>query len=373
MKYDPSRLNRKEFLTDQQRHDLGRLNHEGAIWNELQQNPRMIDEVGLDFVHASSKVEGNQYSRLETEILLKIGITAGGKPLHDALMLKNLDSTYRRLFSDVVMPGSDLAGRHTAPVVTEVSLGLAKDLHAKIMRGLLPDYELGTIRQQPVTIGASSYHPLDDVKQLRAEVDFLFAQVKSIESPFDRAIYMGLNMSYLQFFPDGNKRTARFLQNTVLAQAGQSPLFFHVNFVEDYLSGLLQYYETGASDKFVDFFLKNYIHTYDNHFKHLPTARSSPVVISLARASVPESFEQKNDNQPLVSRLRASIEKRDVVEEKPDTAGHSTPRGELSESGVAQAMHSMDVIAKSLAQTKVQTKVQTKAGQADWTGRTKRP
>lgn len=51
---------------------------------------RNIEEIGIDFVYSPAKLEGNTYNQYDTQALLKLGQTAGGKLYSDAVMLINL-------------------------------------------------------------------------------------------------------------------------------------------------------------------------------------------------------------------------------------------------------------------------------------------
>jgi len=132
------------------------------------------------------------------------------------------------------------------------------DLHKVLMAELLPPSQLGLVRAGPVTIGASTYRPLSSSIRLKEEIKVLFSENEKYTDPFERAIHLHCNLAYLQFFQDGNKRTARLMQTAALAQCGITPLFFRDTLIDQYQRATVTYYETGSYEPYIDFFTKNY-------------------------------------------------------------------------------------------------------------------
>lgn len=243
MRYDPSHLIHREILTDEQRALLHAMAAACPISQVLDDN-RHYEEWMVDFVYTSAKIEGNTYDRIDTDNLLRLGITAGSKRYSDAKMLVNL----REGFS-VVMK---------ADAKTVLNEDYLCDLHKELMTELLPVSQQGLVRTSPVTIGASSYRPLSDPLKLKEELKALFAENERYNDAFERAIHLHCNLAYLQFFHDGNKRTARLMQTAALAQSGITPLFFKDTLIDQYQRSTVNYYETGSYESYVAFFMKNY-------------------------------------------------------------------------------------------------------------------
>lgn len=243
MRYDPSQLIHREILTDEQRALLHAMAAACPISQVLDDN-RHYEEWMVDFVYTSAKIEGNTYDRIDTDNLLRLGITAGSKRYSDAKMLVNL----REGFS-VVMK---------ADAKTVLNEDYLCDLHKALMTELLPVSQQGLVRTSPVTIGASSYRPLSDPLKLKEELKALFAENERYNDAFERAIHLHCNLAYLQFFHDGNKRTARLMQTAALVQSGITPLFFKDTLIDQYQRSTVNYYETGSYESYVAFFMKNY-------------------------------------------------------------------------------------------------------------------
>ena len=205
---------------------------------------RNYEEMAVDFIYTSAKIEGNTYDRIDTDNLLRLGVTAGGKRYSDAVMLVNL----RDGFSMAMAAEKD----------EQIDLDYLGRLHKVLMKDLLPVHEQGIGRTSPVIIGASSYKPLNDPQHLRTEVKFIFAEADKYDDPFERSIYLHCNLAYLQFFRDGNKRSARLIQTATLVSGDKLPLFFNDSLIDKYQRATVGYYETGDYAPYVAFFKENY-------------------------------------------------------------------------------------------------------------------
>lgn len=206
---------------------------------------RNFEEAAVDFVYTSAKIEGNTYDRIDTDGLVRMGVTAGGKKHTDALMIVNLKSA----FDDVMQ----------ADVNTVIDRDYVCNLHKVLMESLLPKKEQGMVRMSAVSIGATEYQPLESFTKLTEEMKTIMQVANRYNDPFERAIYLHCNLAYLQYFKDGNKRTARLTQTAALTQSGILPLFFSASLIEKYKRSVISYYETGEYRAYIDFFKENYL------------------------------------------------------------------------------------------------------------------
>lgn len=243
MQYNSSRLNARPILSRERGVSLHAMAAACPLSTVLIDN-RHYEEWMVDFVYTSAKIEGNTYDRIDTDNLLRLGITAGSKRYSDAKMLVNLRD------------GFSIAMK--ADASTRLDEDYLCDLHKVLMAELLPPSQLGLVRTGPVTIGASTYRPLSGPLRLKEEIKVLFAENEKYPDPFERAIHFHCNLAYLQFFHDGNKRTARLMQTAALAQCGITPLFFRDTLIDQYQRATVTYYETGSYEPYIDFFMKNY-------------------------------------------------------------------------------------------------------------------
>lgn len=230
--YVPARLDCFHVFNDEEIQELFRRAHENPL-SSLLTNPRWREESAIDFAHTSAKIEGNTYTRADTITLLKMGQTAGGKLFQEAQMILNLREAY-----DMVL--------HRSQWIFNNPLDAIRVLHRLLMKGLLPEEHLGATRKtRGVLIGGSTYVPPDGVNFLEKQVARIFENIPKIGDPFSASLYAACNLSYLQFFEDGNKRTSRVFQNAVLIAAGLPPVHFPASMSGQYVESQLNYYEHG--------------------------------------------------------------------------------------------------------------------------------
>ncbi len=243
----------RPILNEQEKALLHRL--AGAYpLKQFMSDARNYEEIAVDFVYTSAKIEGNTYDRIDTDNLLRLGITAGGKKYSDAIMLINL----RDGFSQAMAVESKV----------NLDLDYCCGLHKVLMRDLLPAHEQGLVRSSAVNIGATDYKPLADPERLRTEAKFIFSEAKRYDDPFEHSIYLHCNLAYLQYFRDGNKRTARLMQTAALTRGGLLPLFFLDRLIDQYRRATVTYYETGDYAPYIHFFIENYTLAVGNLLGH---------------------------------------------------------------------------------------------------------
>ncbi len=96
---------------------------------------------------------------------------------------------------------------------------------------------------------------------LDAELEVLLKVANTIDDVFERAVYTHLNLAYLQYFLDGNNRTARLMQTAILADQGIMPLLLRVEDIIPYQTSVLEYYETGNYSSYAQLFVNGYQYT----------------------------------------------------------------------------------------------------------------
>ncbi|CCD28935.1 Putative Tou1 (fragment) [Candidatus Glomeribacter gigasporarum BEG34] len=89
MEYNPAFAAQRAILSETDKRALHALSQAYTL-NRFRADARNYEEMRVDFVYTSARIEGNTYDRIDTDNLLRIGITAGGKRYSDAVMLINL-------------------------------------------------------------------------------------------------------------------------------------------------------------------------------------------------------------------------------------------------------------------------------------------
>jgi len=243
MQYNPGFVAHRPILTEESKSVLHTL-AQACPLDRFRADVRNYEEMTVDFVYTSAKIEGNTYDRIDTDNLLRMGVTAGGKRYTDAIMLINLRNGFDQIMQ--IEPN------------TPLDFDYLCDLHKLLMKDLLPVDQQGLGRKDAVKIGATLYKPLADPARLRTEVKFILAEAEQYGDVFERAIYLHCNLAYLQYFKDGNKRTARMMQMAAMVRGGVLPLFFSDAFIDRYTRATVGYYETGDYEPYASFFTENY-------------------------------------------------------------------------------------------------------------------
>lgn len=199
----------------------------------------------IDFSWASSRLEGNTYSLLETRELLENGDPAPGKSADEAQMLRNHAAAIQYVLDharDIRVAPAEIRG-----------------LHKLLSRGLLSNEDdEGRVRQGIVEIGHSAYHPASPPQVLEEGLGTIADKARAITDPYEASAFLLAQISYLQPFMDVNKRTARVCCNIPLLKAGLCPLSFFGMSDEAYINALLAYYETHATAPLVAVYRDGY-------------------------------------------------------------------------------------------------------------------
>lgn len=179
----------------------------------------ILNRLLIDLSWASSQLEGNTYSRLDTRALIEHGQVAQGKAATETQMILNHKTAIELLVESVERQGSESAAgldRYTL-----------MNLHAALSENLLPNpADEGRVRQHIVEIGKSVFRPLSVPQQIDEALAMLLTKASQIGDPFEQAFFMLVHVPYLQPFADINKRTSRLIANLPLFRANLCPLTF---------------------------------------------------------------------------------------------------------------------------------------------------
>lgn len=190
----------------------------------------ILNRLLIDLSWASSQLEGNTYSLLDTIELIEHGKAGKGKTANETQMILNHKTAIELMVENVDTIGFD---RHTI-----------MNLHSALSENLLPDPAgEGQLRQHPVGIGKSVFRPLSTPQKINAEFDLLLQKATQINDPFEQSFFIMVHLPYLQPFGDINKRTSRLAANLSLFRANLCPLTFIDVPEEAYSRAILGVYE----------------------------------------------------------------------------------------------------------------------------------
>ena len=213
---------------------------------------RIMERLLIDLAWASSRMEGNTYSILDTERLLRFGEAATGKDRKEALMILN----HKEAIEYVVDSLDDIG-------ITRLDIC---NLHALLADGLLIDPAMaGRLRRTPALISQSTYTPLEDRYGIDEEFGILIDKAAAISDPFEQSFFLLVHIPYLQAFDDVNKRTSRIASNIPLLKAGLAPMSFVTMDDERYIDGLIGIYELNNVALLRDVYMDAYFTSAANY------------------------------------------------------------------------------------------------------------
>ena len=211
---DSYQPNRSAYLPEPLRRQLHKMGSTGASTRPAGTYGRAIlNRLLIDLSWASSHLEGNTYSRLDTSALIEQGTVAAGKAQTETQMILNHKAAIELLIDNISTAGFN---RYTV-----------MNLHSALSENLLPNpADEGRVRQHLVEISQSTYRPLDVPPQIIIQFDTLLEKANQISDPFEQAFFVMVHLPYLQPFADVNKRTSRLAANLPLLQHNLCPLTF---------------------------------------------------------------------------------------------------------------------------------------------------
>lgn len=211
---------------------------------------REMERLGIDLSWKSSQIEGNTYSLLETERLLKEKKTANGKTREEATMLLNHKDAL-----DFILDVPDY--------LQEINVSRIEDIHSILTKELGVDRN---IRHRRVGITGTNYLPLDNEFQIREALEEMVNLINGKSNVFEKALLALVLLSYIQAFADGNKRTARIVSNGILIANGYCPISFRTVDSIDYKKAMLIFYEQNNIAAIKEIFIDQFLFAVNSYF-----------------------------------------------------------------------------------------------------------
>lgn len=210
---------------------------------------RELERFIIELSWKSSQIEGNTYSLIETETLIKQNIKAQGHSEEEAVMILN----HKKAFEVILEKKDSFQQLDFADVVR---------LHQVLTKGLVTS----GIRSQKVRISGTQYEPLSDKQEIKNALKLLIKHVNKTKYPPEKALTLAIMIAYIQPFADGNKRTSRMLSNAVLLGYDYPPLSYRNINVNEYRSAMIVFYETNNLFNFKSQFIKQLKYSIGNYF-----------------------------------------------------------------------------------------------------------
>jgi hypothetical protein len=205
----------------------------------------ILSRLLVDLSWASSRLEGNTYSRLDTQNLIVHGQAAQGKGAIETQMILNHKAAIEMLIEDTNEVGFDAF--------------TFKNLHAVLSQDLMRDPQAsGRLRRRLVEISGTVFHPAAMPQVIEDCFELLLSKAAAIPDPFEQAFFLMVQLPYLQPFEDVNKRVSRIGANLPLNQHNLCPLSFIDVPERAYIEGTLGVYELNEVDLLRDVFVWAY-------------------------------------------------------------------------------------------------------------------
>ncbi len=209
-----------------------------------------FERITIELSWKSSKIEGNTYTLMDTETLIKEHKEAEGHDKKEAVMILN----HKRALDYI------LANRKK---FTTLSIRTVEDVHRLLVEGLEVNHG---IRTRAVGITGTAYRPLDNEHQIVEAVEKAVVAINAVKDTWNKALLSLLLVAYIQPFEDGNKRTSRLLANACLLAHDVCPLSFRSIDETEYKKAITLFYELNNASLMKKLFTEQWRFAVANYF-----------------------------------------------------------------------------------------------------------
>jgi len=209
-----------------------------------------FERLTIDLSWKSSRIEGNTYSLIDTEILIKENKEAVGHKKEEAIMILN----HKKAIDYILNEKENFK---------KITVRKIEDIH-----GLLTQ-ELGIskgVRKSLVGVVGTRYRPIDNEFQIKEALEKTVKIINTVGNPLLKSLIAILLISYIQPFEDGNKRTSRMLGNALLLAYSFCPLSFRSIEEVDYKKAMILFYEQNSARFFKELFIEQFNFATNNYF-----------------------------------------------------------------------------------------------------------
>lgn len=213
------------------------------------QKSREFERLSIELSWMSSKIEGNTYTLIETELLLEKNKSSDERTKAETEMILN----HKEALSYI---------KDHIQEFKELKLATVKKVQKILIRNLAED----GLRNISVGITGTLYRPLSKKRKLEVELLKIIKLLNSKNLVYEKALLANLLIAYLQPFIDANKRTARFVANAILLANGFVPLSLLTLDEIEYKRAVILFYEQNNVSLFKKIFIEQYIFATENYF-----------------------------------------------------------------------------------------------------------
>jgi len=209
-----------------------------------------LERLMIELIWKSSQIEGNTYSLIDTEVLIKERKEASGHNKEEATMILNHKYALDYIFSQ-------------KNKFKRISVRQIEAVHELLIKGL--GVSKGP-RKNLVGIIGTNYKPLDNQYQIKESLEKTVKAINKSANPLEKALVANLMLAYIQPFEDGNKRTSRLIGNALLLANGYCPLSFRSIDESAYKKAMILFYEQNSAYFFKELFVEQFKFAVNNYF-----------------------------------------------------------------------------------------------------------
>lgn len=193
----------------------------------------------VDNIYKSANLEGIAVTFADTYAFMN-NVNTGNISVDDMLKLKGLKDGWEYVINHVN---------------EELTIDFIKKIHFEVCKGQ-NIYPLGEFRDKGVGITGTSWRP-----KLPSECDYdeELKEILSNKNKLERCIDLFCWLQRSQMFLDGNKRVANLVANKEMIKNGQGIIAVPVEEIGNYLTKLIEYYESGDNTKLKEWLYENCI------------------------------------------------------------------------------------------------------------------
>ena len=209
-----------------------------------------IERITVEFSWKSSQLEGNTYSLLDTERLIKDRVSAKGHSVAESTMILNHKEAMDFIFQN-------------RTEFKRLNMAEVEEIHKTITKDLGVNFGL---RKIPVGVIGTDYKPLDNQFQIKGVLERLCERINNLSFPVEKAMALIAMVSYIQPFEDGNKRTSRVLGNAILMAHDFCPLSYRSVDEVEYKKAMILFYEQNSIAYFKEIFITQFKNAVEKYF-----------------------------------------------------------------------------------------------------------
>ena len=243
----------KNIFTKEENEYLNNLN---SIYQKKLNNisplvlKKEYERLTIELSWKSSQIEGNTYTLLETEVLIKDKKEARGHKKEESIMILN----HKEALDYIFVKKNNFK---------KITLAKIENIHHLLTNGLNISKNL---RKIPVGIVGTKYRPLDIQYQIREALEKTCILINKEKNIFVKTLIASLLIAYIQPFEDDNKRTSRVLGNAILLANNACPLSYRSVDEVEYKKAVILFYEQNNLNYFKKLFIDQFAFAVKNYF-----------------------------------------------------------------------------------------------------------